>query len=544
MASTLQPPQSIKIYLGDETSSGLKHAAHYRSSHIIFKVEETLFRVDKSVLCQFDTFREMFEGAEAHVKDSDEGGSDDKPIVLQGVTAFEMESLLYVIEARWIKDPPEVSADQWKAALHLATMWEYEQLRQFAIEKIDGLKLPAIETLGLAVKCRVEKWLSPASVDLCLRANSLTYEEGEVLGFRFLTALNKIRESCLSMTSAVYPGTNCSNCGRIRQGSCRSCGQSYNRNGYYGTTCHCGYNTTTSSSNLTPQKQAAAKTAVDSILTTGLRPLPAIIYDKGSDNPSISGHHPIHYSGTHVTFQAEKTLFHVQETVLRQFLDLKDALDKVVFESGQSSRMFLLQGLTETEMATALDVLDARWFKGTPSFSIDQWKAVLKVATLLNHEELRQFSIGKIDDLKPPPLDLILLSRKCNVAKWWTQGCIDLCMRPQSMTAEEGTQLGIGLFADLFRIREGRKSSYCSYCQNLTVTINCSYCNATTLTTVTAAVAMLPPDAVPFSKEVRFMGDIGAGWPNHFSKEVRSMGDIGAGWANPFIASRTQKKKR
>ncbi|KAG8949417.1 hypothetical protein FRC03_000358 [Tulasnella sp. 419] len=519
MASTLQPPQSIQIYLEDETSSGLKHATHYRSSHIIFRVEETLFRVDKSVLCQFDTFREMFEGAEAHVKDSDEGGSDDKPIVLQGVTAFEMESLLYVIEARWIESPPEVSTDQWKAALHLATMWEYEQLRQFAIEIIDGLKLPAIDTLGLAVKCRVEKWLSPASVDLCLRANSLTYEEGEVLGFRFLIALNKIRETCLSYTG--YAGSNCSSCGRPRQGTCGACGLSYSRNGYY---CYCGHNSSTvSSNNLTPQKQAAAKSAVDALLATGLRPLPAITYDKGSDNPSISAHHPLHYSGTHVTFQVETTLFHVQETVLRQFLDLKDALDKVVSESG---KMLTLQGLTETEMATALDILDARWFKGTPSFSADQWKAVLKVAVLLYHKKLRQFSIRKIDDLKLPPLDLILLSRKCDVEKWWKQGCIDLCMRPQSMTAEEGTQLGIGLFADLFRIREGRKNNYCSSCQNWTVSINCSYCNATTRTTVTNAVAKLPPDAVPFSKEVRFMGSIVAEWPN------------------PLIAPHVPKKKR
>ncbi|KAG8943471.1 hypothetical protein FRC03_002472 [Tulasnella sp. 419] len=533
MASTLQPPQSIQIYLGDETSSGLKHATHYRSSHTIFKVEETLFRVDKSVLCQFDTFREMFEGAGAHVKDSDEGGSDDKPIVLQGVTAFEMESLLYVIEARWIKNPPEVSADQWKAALHLATMWEYEQLRQFAIEKIDGLKLPNIEMLGLAVKCRVEKWLSPASVDLCLRADPLTYEEGEVLGFRYLTALSKIRENCLSLISTGY---TCTTCGRTRSGSCTACGLTYNRSNNYNngygynynynnSLCNCG---SAASSYLTQQKQTAAKSAVDALLNTGLRPLPAITYDhdKGSDNPGISGHHPIHYSGIHVTFQAEKTLFHVRETVLRQFLDLKDVLDRVASESAKTSKMLVLQGLTEIEMATTLDALDARWFKGTPSFSIDQWKAVLKVATLLDHEELRQFAIGKIDDLKPPPLDLILLSRSCNVTKWWTQGCIDLCMRPQSMTAEEGTQLGIGLFADLFRIREGRKSSYCPSCQNWTVSINCTSCNPTTRTTVTAAVAKLPPDAVPFSKEVRFKGDMGAGEPN------------------PFIASRAQKKKR
>ncbi|KAG8941998.1 hypothetical protein FRC03_003743 [Tulasnella sp. 419] len=142
-------------------------------------------------------------------------------------------------------------------------------------------------------------------------------------------------------------------------------------------------------------------------------------------------------------------------------------------------------------MAATLDILDARWSKGRPSFSFEQWKALLHVATHLESEQLRQIAIANIESLELSPLSAVLLGRKYDVPMWMSTGCIGLCMRRKPITAEEGSHLGFELFADLVCIRESAKGRPCDRCRNWTISLTCTLCHESTKETVAAAVARL-----------------------------------------------------
>ncbi|KAG8943065.1 hypothetical protein FRC03_002682 [Tulasnella sp. 419] len=266
-----------------------KHPIHYLDDLVILKIEETLFRVEKSLLCQFDAFRVMFESASEYLKDIDEGSTDKNPIILQGLTAVEMESLLRVINARWLKGVPEVDPQQWKAVIHLATMWEHEQLRQFAIDKIDELGLSSIELLALGTKCRVGKWLKPALVEMYLRPSPLGLDEAERLGISFFVELTKIREGCLTISSI---NSSCRTCGREYKGNRRSSSGDVHWPVGWGLSspahkrlretryccCKNGWD---------PRKEATAQNMVQSLIDSGLQPF---LEDAKSRNPGTFQH--------------------------------------------------------------------------------------------------------------------------------------------------------------------------------------------------------------------------------------------------------------
>lgn len=66
------------------------------------KVESVLFRIPMQVLRGSPYFEEMFDSK--HIGTHTEGMSDDEPITLGGISAFEMENLLEVLEARSVTE--------------------------------------------------------------------------------------------------------------------------------------------------------------------------------------------------------------------------------------------------------------------------------------------------------------------------------------------------------------------------------------------------------------------------------------------------------
>ncbi|KAG8921817.1 hypothetical protein FRC02_012339 [Tulasnella sp. 418] len=211
-------------------------------------------------------------------------------------------------------------------------------------------------------------------------------------------------------------------------------------------------------------------------------------------NNELSGRHSIYYAGSYISYQVERTIFRAEEATLRQFQGLAEVLDRE--DAGKiSDKIIMLDGVNETEMVATMDLLEARWFQGPPPFSLDQWKAVLFVTTMWKFSILRDLAIRSIEDMKPPPLDTILLARGYNVPRLLSMAYTDLCMRTTPITAEEGEILGYRSFADLVRIRESRKNSQCIQCQNWTVSITCNSCVVSTRELVVDAVQKLLSDS-------------------------------------------------
>ncbi|KAG9012548.1 hypothetical protein FRB90_006651, partial [Tulasnella sp. 427] len=65
----------------------------------------------------------------AHTGGDGEGQSDEHPIALEGISNFEMESFMDVIQAKLFTDEDKLDWKRKSAALHLATMWGFDDIR-------------------------------------------------------------------------------------------------------------------------------------------------------------------------------------------------------------------------------------------------------------------------------------------------------------------------------------------------------------------------------------------------------------------------------
>ncbi|KAG9017366.1 hypothetical protein FRB93_007480 [Tulasnella sp. JGI-2019a] len=177
-------PSLLSIASGADTLPQ-RHAKFYYDQ-LVFLIENTLYGVPRFLLRSSSYFITILELADSG--GTFEGATDDNPIRLTGITCFEMESLLAVLDARCMDGPHSLKSEGWEAALHLATMWHFDAARKYAIQNIES-QYPGqtpLERIVVAGKCQVGQWLHPAYLSLCNRSEPLTIEEGEVLGLRRL----------------------------------------------------------------------------------------------------------------------------------------------------------------------------------------------------------------------------------------------------------------------------------------------------------------------------------------------------------------------
>ncbi|KAG8963255.1 hypothetical protein FRC03_003201 [Tulasnella sp. 419] len=479
-----------------------KHPSHFMDDYVVLKVEDALFRVKESLLCQFGVFQEMFRDAATRMRYK--MTTEKNPIDMQGISVFEMESLFTVLEARWIDGAPKVNIEQWKAILHFATMWEHDTLRDIAIKKINSLKLLPVAKLGLASKYQVDKWLKPASVELCLRPDPLSYEEGQLLGLPYVLGLSSIREHCCSLQLSY---SSCKMCKR-ETWNCSACNRSVESEGVdrryssypppYSTISlsapSCSGTCQDPPPSIESLRKEKANQMVEDLLDTGVRPLPEEREFKRTELPGgwiPKGRHPRFYSDASIIYAVGERAFCTPKNILRTFRALHRAVEKAVAKQPGANVLFSVKtDISVLELSATLDVLNSRWFTGTEVFSFKHWKAALRVATEWDNPELRRVSINMIERIGPKPLNSILLAREYNVPQWLPDAYAKLCMREEPLSGEEGALLGIDTFAKLARIRESRLGS-CYACRSTSVSITCKKCRADAERVVSAAVKKL-----------------------------------------------------
>ncbi|KAG9020981.1 hypothetical protein FRB95_003102 [Tulasnella sp. JGI-2019a] len=207
--STNRSSPSLRSVASD-TSPPPRHHAKFYYDQLVFLIENTFHGVPRFLLRSSGYFTTILELANSG--GTFEGATDDNPIRLTGITCFEMESLLAVLDARCMDGPHNLKSEEWAAALHLATMWHFDAARKYAIQNIES-QYPGqapLERIVLAGKCQVGPWLHPAYLSLCNRSEPLTIEEGEVLGLGRALAICRLRERRAQ--------GKCGNCYKCRQG--------------------------------------------------------------------------------------------------------------------------------------------------------------------------------------------------------------------------------------------------------------------------------------------------------------------------------------
>ncbi|KAH9885108.1 hypothetical protein C8Q73DRAFT_660364 [Cubamyces lactineus] len=176
---------------------------------VIFHVEGVLFKVSRRPFEEdSEAFSSAFTLPPPDHPDGIEGSCDTNPIELGGIIADEFRSLLRVLFPGTSDISRTMSKDQWISALKLATMWDFENVRQKAIAELFKLVPQHGERVRLARVYDIPGWIEPALKEL-VQQDSLSASDLEALGWATAAKLIQIRESVSFTDCCTCPCNYC-----------------------------------------------------------------------------------------------------------------------------------------------------------------------------------------------------------------------------------------------------------------------------------------------------------------------------------------------
>ncbi|KAF5336222.1 hypothetical protein D9758_014346 [Tetrapyrgos nigripes] len=186
--STPSPKKKRELLLGNYNVSvtNVQNFSNLQIEGSLFKVPRYHFENSSEV------FHDMFLLPQG---DSPEGSSDDHPIKLEGVLAYDFEQLLGTL---YPGVAPSAETIDWKSVLKLATLWRFLNIRKLAIQHLASKsnfdKMSAHEKLSLGQKYHVVEWVRRGYIQFITRKKPLTVEEGENIGLSAAIRLFRLRE--------------------------------------------------------------------------------------------------------------------------------------------------------------------------------------------------------------------------------------------------------------------------------------------------------------------------------------------------------------
>jgi len=162
----VQPPSSAWL--------GVERDSVFYFETVIFQVEDTLFCVFKSGFeVQGSPFEAIFSLPQVP-GELVEGTDDSSPIYLHGISKANFRSFL---RALYPFKGAATTYPEWIAALELAIMWDFKEVRKTCIEALSGLikSRPVFENILLAKKYKVKKWLRDGYVQLLQQREALEF---------------------------------------------------------------------------------------------------------------------------------------------------------------------------------------------------------------------------------------------------------------------------------------------------------------------------------------------------------------------------------
>jgi len=143
-----------------------------------------------------------------------EGQSRENPIVLEGVSSVDFQSLLKVL---YPLDLPQIlsnsrawmSKDEWISVLKLSTQWRFLEARNLAIQQLDnGNDIRSVDRILLARQYDVPNWLRIGYTGLAQQHQSISREDAEKIGWETAFQLCRAREMSMvkSCGGAYYLG--------------------------------------------------------------------------------------------------------------------------------------------------------------------------------------------------------------------------------------------------------------------------------------------------------------------------------------------------
>ncbi|KAI6137473.1 hypothetical protein EDD17DRAFT_1782951 [Pisolithus thermaeus] len=166
------------------------------SRHSNFYVEDSLFKVPREPFeKESEVFCDMFslpQGSSVVV----EGTSDENPIRIDRTSKDDFEQLLKALLHRKYGSQPNLphGIEQWTSVLKLSTAWNFERLRQAAIDALTESGIGAVDRVVLSQRYYIKNWLLPALNELARRPEPIILEEAQRMGIDIALKLASVRE--------------------------------------------------------------------------------------------------------------------------------------------------------------------------------------------------------------------------------------------------------------------------------------------------------------------------------------------------------------
>jgi len=173
----------------------VRHAEYYiQSGDIIFRVEDTLFRVHRYFFTRESAF---FRNKLPHPPPPGEftkGTSDNQPFVLEDTLHVDFERFL------WVFYNPKYSlynatVEEWTSILKLAHVWDFIGVKDLALRELEQLVIPPLRKIVIYHSYAIDRRLLQAAYTaFAVRDDPIAIEEGQELGLETALQLARARE--------------------------------------------------------------------------------------------------------------------------------------------------------------------------------------------------------------------------------------------------------------------------------------------------------------------------------------------------------------
>jgi hypothetical protein len=108
----------------------------------------------------------------------------------------------WLMDARF-GDEETFSPEEWISILKLSAMWEFDEIRKISADNIVDLPMDVVEKIVIARDYYVTKWFIPSLNEYARLDRSISAEDVDRLGLKYLLGIVKARQTVLKRS------TNC-----------------------------------------------------------------------------------------------------------------------------------------------------------------------------------------------------------------------------------------------------------------------------------------------------------------------------------------------
>ncbi|KAH9966274.1 hypothetical protein BJV74DRAFT_785522 [Russula compacta] len=173
----------------------VRHPEYYiHGGDIIFRVEDTLFRVHRYFFTRESAF---FRTKLPHPPPPGEftkGSSDNQPLFLEDTLQVDFERFL------WVFYNPKYSlyhatVEEWTSIVKLAHQWDFSGVKALVVRELERLEIPPLQKIVIYHSYVIDRrLLRSAYAAFASRDEPITIEEGQKLGLETSLQLAHARE--------------------------------------------------------------------------------------------------------------------------------------------------------------------------------------------------------------------------------------------------------------------------------------------------------------------------------------------------------------